>query len=416
MSHQDQPVIVGAGPVGLGAALFLAQQGRVARVVEMRDEPCQQSRALAVNPRTLDILEVTGVTSRMLELGSRIHGVRFYRHRQIIGRLSFAGMHPRYPFMLALSQATSERLLAEALASAGGEVERGLKMVECRNVLGRVEAVLEPTGGGPREVAPCPWLLAADGARSTARQQVGVQFVGSAFPREWHLADAPLRTQLADDHAHVFFLDGGAFYFMIRVVDETLNERVGQPVWRVMGNRPEPLSQLMEAELAGPPIWTSSFHVSHQSCATFSAGNVYFAGDAAHIHSPIGARGMNLGLEDAWVFAELVRKDRFGAYDLFRRRVDRRVVRRVELLSRLVSAESGFTRFLRAFVFPSAVKLPFVRGLMKRTVSGLDHELPDFLPPARAVREFETVKAGFDALPTDRESRHRREHAQRRPD
>jgi 2-polyprenyl-6-methoxyphenol hydroxylase-like FAD-dependent oxidoreductase len=124
------------------------------------------------------------------------------------------------------------------------------------------------------------------------------------------------------------------------------------------------------------------------------AGNVYFAGDAAHVHSPIGARGMNLGLEDAWVFAELVRTDRLRAYDQLRRTVDQRVVRRVELLSRLVSAGSGFTRFLRAFVFPPAVTLPFVRGLMVRTVSGLDHELPDFLPAVRAGRGFETVKAG----------------------
>jgi 2-polyprenyl-6-methoxyphenol hydroxylase-like FAD-dependent oxidoreductase len=296
--------------------------------------------------------------------------------------------------MLALSQATSERLLAEALEAAGGAVERGLRMVECRNEPGGVEAVLEPTAGGPREVARCPWLLAADGARSTARQQLGVEFGGSSFPREWHLADAPLRTELAADHAHVFFRDGGAFSFMIRVVDEALDDRVGQPVWRVMGNRPEPLSQLMEAEPAGPPIWSSSFHVSHQICATLSAGNVYLAGDAAHVHSPIGARGMNLGLEDAWVFAELVRADRLRAYNQLRRPVDQRVVRRVELLSRLVSAESGFTRFMRAFVFPLAVQLPLVRGLMVRTVSGLDHELPDILPPARAGRGFETVKAG----------------------
>jgi len=394
MSHHDKPLIVGAGPVGLEAALFLAHQRRVARVVVMRDEPRRQSRALAVNPRTLDVLEPTGVTGRMLELGSRIHGVRFYRHGRIMAHLTFGGMHPRYPFMLALSQATSERLLAEALEAAGGAVERGRRMVECRNMPGGVDAVLEPTEGGPREVARCPWLLAADGARSTARKQVGVEFVGSSFPREWHLADTPLRTELAADHAHVFFLDGGAFLFMLRVVDETLNDRVGQPVWRVLGNRPEPLSQLIQAEPAGPPIWTSSFHLSHQIGATLSAGNVYLAGDAAHVHSPIGARGMNLGLEDAWVFAELVRTDRLRAYDQLRRSVDRRVVHRVELLSRLVSAEAGFTRFLRGFVFPPAVKLPFVRGMMVRTVSGLDHELPDFLPAAQAGRGLATVKAG----------------------
>jgi 2-polyprenyl-6-methoxyphenol hydroxylase-like FAD-dependent oxidoreductase len=360
----------------------------------MRDQPSQQSRALAVNPRTLDTLEPTGVTSRMLERGSRIHGVHFYRHGRIIAALAFGGMHPRYPFMLALSQATSERLLAEALEADGGKVERGLRMVDCRNLPECVEAVLEPTAGGPREVVRCPWLLAADGARSTARQRVGVEFVGSLFPREWHLADVPLRTDLAADHAHVFFQDGGAFSFMIRVVDETLNDRVGQPVWRVMGNRPEPLSRLIQAEPAGPPVWTSSFHVSHQIGATLSTGSVYLAGDAAHLHSPIGARGMNLGLEDAWVFAELVRTDRLQTYDQLRRPVDRRVVRRVELLSRLVSAESGLTRFLRTFVFPAAIKLPVVRGLMVRTVSGLDHELPDLLRPARAESGLEPVKAG----------------------
>ena len=76
---------------------------------------------MALNPRTLDILEPTGVTSRMLERGSQIRGVCFYRHGRIIASLSFAGMHPRYPFMLALSQATSERLLAEALEAAGGD-------------------------------------------------------------------------------------------------------------------------------------------------------------------------------------------------------------------------------------------------------------------------------------------------------
>jgi hypothetical protein len=105
-----------------------------------------ESWALAVNPRTLDIPEPTGVTSRMLERGSRIHGVCCHRHGRIIAHLSFAGTHPRYPFMLALSQATSERLLAEALEAAGGAVERGVKMVECRSVPGGVEAMLPRAG------------------------------------------------------------------------------------------------------------------------------------------------------------------------------------------------------------------------------------------------------------------------------
>ena len=79
---------------------------------------------LAVNPRTLDLLGPTGVTQRMLEIGLPVHGVRFYRNDRNVASLSLAGIHPKYPYMLALSQATSERLLAEALQAAGGKVER----------------------------------------------------------------------------------------------------------------------------------------------------------------------------------------------------------------------------------------------------------------------------------------------------
>jgi len=358
MNHQDQPIIAGAGPVGLGAALFLARQGRPVRIVEMRIAPALESRALAVNPRTLEILEPTGITARMLRMGQRIHGLHIHRRGKVVATLSLTGIHSRYPFMLALSQASSEQLLSEALAAAGGRVERGVTMVACRNIPDGVEVTLEGMPGG-REVARCPWLLAADGAHSLARQQLGVDFVGSTFASAWHLVDGPVRTDLAEDHAHLFFRDGGAFVFVFRVVDDLEHPRPSEPVWRVMGNRPDPLAYLKEGEATGPPVWTSRFHISHKIDATLVAGAVYFAGDAAHIHSPLAARGMNLGLEDAWVFAKLVRANRLDEYDALRRPVDRRVVRRVEFVSRVAAAESRFDRLLR-LLMPIAIKLPFL--------------------------------------------------------
>ncbi|MCB0106653.1 MAG: FAD-dependent monooxygenase, partial [Caldilineaceae bacterium] len=201
MSNLAQPVIVGAGPVGLGAALFLAKAGYMPRVVEMHKEPSTHSKALAVNPRTLTILEATGITQQMLALGSPIHGARFHRQGHVVAELPFHGIHPTYPFMLALSQATTERLLAQALVDAGGTIERGVKLVACRpvtggseandRVAGSVEVTLEPTDGGSQEVVHCPWLLGADGAHSVARRQCNIPFVGSSFPEEWHLVDVP---------------------------------------------------------------------------------------------------------------------------------------------------------------------------------------------------------------------------------
>lgn len=373
MSDPARPLIVGAGPVGLAAGLFLTRTGHRPRIIETLESPSTWSKALAVNPRTLDILGPSGVTDRMLERGGRMLGACMYRNDRELAKIDFEGIHPRYPFMLALSQATTESLLSEALHEAGGTVERGVKLVTCRNVEGGIEASLE---GESSENVRSPWLLAADGAHSVVRHQMGISFEGSSLANEWHLADVPLKTSLADDRAHVFFLDEGGFLFLIRVVDDARKTTPGGPIWRVIGSAPEPLSRLRKAEVNGPPIWESSFRIAHRINETFAKGSVYFAGDAAHIHSPIGARGMNLGVEDAWVFAELVNAQMMDAYDRLRRPVDARVVSRIERFTRFVSTDSRLVQLLRSILFPIVTKIGFLRTPIVKTGAGLDHELP----------------------------------------
>jgi 2-polyprenyl-6-methoxyphenol hydroxylase-like FAD-dependent oxidoreductase len=380
----NQPLIVGAGPVGLGAAMFLARQGCVPRVIEMRSEPATQSKALAVNPRTLTVLESSGITAKMLEMGKKIRGMQFHRGERDIVRVSLEDIHPKYPFMLALSQATTERLLHEELTAAGGTVERGIEMAECRNVGERVEAVLQPAGGGDRETVDVPWLLAADGARSTARHQMQINFPGTTFKDEWYLADAVLKTKMSDDVGHIYFFDDGVFLFFLRVVDDARSDDPSRPVWRILGNRPDPLSYMIDGELVGEPLWSSSFRVSHRIDSQLSSGQVYFAGDAAHIHSPMGARGMNLGIEDAYVFAELAARGQLADYNGLRHPVDARVVRRVEFFSRLVSENTWYFDLIRRYIFPTLVKSP-LQSRIKQTVTGLDHELP--ILPAATMRE-----------------------------
>ena len=236
-----------------------------------------------------------------------------------------------------------------------------------------------------REVVRCPWVLAADGSHSEVRKQLGVGFPGTTFKEQWHLCDVPLRTSLAADHAHVFFLEGGAFLFMIRVVDDRPHDRA-DALWRVLSNRPQPLTRLVRAEQSGPPVWVSSFNISHRINATMAVRNrVFFAGDAAHLHSPLGARGMNLGLEDAFVFAEIVHTGRLADYHPLRWPVDRKVVQRVRVLSQIASQRLEFFRLLRNFALPLAIRLPPVRAMILQTVAGLDHGLFSDHPP-HAVR------------------------------
>lgn len=381
----DRPLIVGAGPVGVGAAMFLTQAGRPARVVEQRSEPQLESRALAVNPRTLTILESTGVTEKMLEMGRPVFGMQMHRAGKIVVRISLEDLHPKYPFLLALSQASTERLLYEALVAAGGAVERNIELTACRNVGSRVEAVLQRSGGGDEQTVDVPWLLAADGAHSVARHQLNVNFPGSTLDDVWYLVDAHLKTSLSEDHAHIYFFDDSAFLFIFRVVNDNRTDDPARPLWRVLGNRPDPCSFLAqaEAELMDPPVWESNFHVSHRVDETLNVGQVYFAGDAAHIHSPMGARGMNLGLEDAFVFAALETRGRLADYNGLRHPVDQRVVHQVEFFTRMMTDRSRFFDFIRRYVFPQVVRTPLQKRI-KQTVAGLDHELPqDLMTPVK---------------------------------
>lgn len=375
MSAAQRPLIVGAGPVGLAAALFLQREGFRPRIVETRTEPALQSKALAVNPRVLDLLEPTGVTARMLELGRPVRGMQFHLNGKAVVEIKLAGIHPKYPFMLGLSQATTERLISQAFLAAGGEIERGVEMTSCRNNGQGVAVDLKRNADDSPESLETSWLLAADGARSLARKQLGVEFEGTTFPGEWHLVDAPLKTSLSPEYGHIVFCRGGGFLFMLPVYGDEEFQATDGLLWRVLGNRPDPLAQLEGAEPAGPAVWESSFHVSHRLNAALSVGNVFFAGDAAHIHSPMGARGMNLGIEDAWVFANLVRTGRLAEYNALRHPVDQRVVREVEFFSNLIASDALLPRFFRRYVMPIVARTP-LQSRIKRTVTGLDHLLP----------------------------------------
>src|ERR1700722_17547258 len=375
MNSPNFPLIAGAGPVGLAAALFLARDGVQSRIVDAAPDASPHSKALAVNPRTLEILEPSGITDQMLSMGKRIRGAQMHHKDQVVAEITFKGLHHKYPLMLALSQSVTVQLLEASLKRHGIRVERGLELIHCRNRDDGVEAELRTTAGGITETMQCPWMLAADGAHSTARKELGIQFEGSGLDREWHLMDIPLDTALPEDFAHIVFQDGGGFVFLVRVIEGPEMSDRRPPVWRVISSTPDPLARLEPVRPAGPAVWESEFHISHRINSKLSEGNVFFAGDAAHVHSPMGARGMNLGIEDAWVFSELLRENQLSTYGDVRRKTDRRGGRQIELLSRMTLAESPLARMFRSTVLPVMAHTSIFRNRMIATLTGLDHPL-----------------------------------------
>jgi len=366
----DTPLIAGAGPVGLAAALFLARHDIRPRLIEKRVEPAATSRALAVNPRTLHLLEPTGVTGRMLARGVKIAEARLWHQDRLMARMPIKAVGGAYPFMLALSQATSEALLTEALAGHGITPERGVELVSCAEHDG-MDVTLAVRG--ETEIARPAWVLGAEGAHSVVRDSLHIGFPGHALTQPWSLMDVPLDGDIDAAAAHIRLFDDGGFLFMLRAVTDIRTETPPY-LWRLIGNSPDLPGRLRDARPAGSPTWTSTFHISHRIADHFCRGQAYLAGDAAHIHSPLGARGMNLGIEDAWVFAEQAKHGRLSHYGHLRRQVDHDVVRRIEALTTLVLGRQPWLRGVRDMILPAVLNLP-IRTQILRTLAGLDHNL-----------------------------------------
>lgn len=303
-----------------------------------------------ITPRSLELLEPTGSIETILAEGHTIHRTRFYAAWELIAELEFGRAHPRY-HLTVIPQARTEALLTEALARHGLHAERGVRFETLTQHDVEVTATLVHADDN-RETARASILLGADGAHSSVREALGIEFEGSAFPEPWPLYDIRLNDPLDFETAHVSFVKGGLVFL--------LGLKPG--LWRLFGNVPDPLDHLPPGTVCGDVDWQSSFHVSHRLATREVAGRVVLAGDAAHIHSPVAARGMNLGIEDAYVFAECAvealggQPDRLDDHGRLRKDVHHKVTDRIRTLTELVRGQSDIVGAIRRYLVPGMTK------------------------------------------------------------
>jgi len=365
---QPSVLIAGAGPTGLAAALLLDLRGVRSRVVDSAMQPAPHSRALVVNPRTLDLLAETGVTERMLAEGRRIRGVRFHENGQLLATIEAESMHPRYG-LTVLSQERSEALLTEALLARNIHVERGVRAGCVGQDDDEVRVALNGASDGEHGYMA---VFAADGARSDFRKTLEIGFSGSSYPEPWPLYDLPLDTPLDLDHAHILFFPEGMIFLLA----------LNQEIWRVISNMPDPLSRLPSGTVASEPVWESSFHIAHRVANRCAIDRIALGGDAAHVHSPVGARGMNLGIEDAAAFAMYLTvpgtnpMDALERYHRERHAVHKGVVRRVHAVTAMARSGNPIVSRIRHSALPWAARMPALSQRILRTVAGLDHPAP----------------------------------------
>jgi 2-polyprenyl-6-methoxyphenol hydroxylase-like FAD-dependent oxidoreductase len=298
-------LIVGAGPTGLTLAASLLLKGVDVTLVDRQSEGANTSRAAGVNARTLEVLEGSNgldVTRRLVKEGIEAPRFAIRDGAKVLLSIDFSGLQTAYPFTLLVPQSTTERLLLERVRELGGDVIRPKVL----------DTVVQDTTGVTATFADgdtlrARYVVGADGMHSTVREQAGIGFSGGAYEHSFVLADAQLSGDAPTDEVRLFWASEG-----LTVVAPLPNGdfRVVAPV----DDAPEVPSlefvqQLLDARGPGGLTvtgiaWGSRFRIHHRVADTYRAGRMLIAGDAAHVHSPAGGQGMNLGIQDAVVLAD----------------------------------------------------------------------------------------------------------------
>lgn len=374
--YDTDVLVIGAGPTGLALAASLVARGVTTMVVDQQAAGANTSRAAVVNARTLELLEDLDLARRLVKEG--VEAPRFTirdRGRTLIP-IDFSGLPTEYPYSLMVPQSTTERLLLERLEELGGSVQRPRSVTAIEQDPDGVTATFEDG-----DAVRARYVVGADGIRSIVRQQAGIDFEGSVYDESFVLADVKLTGDAPHDQVILYWatagltvvapLPDGTYRIVAPVADapEAPSAEFVQQILdtRVGANRLEVTSV----------IWGSRFRVHHRVADTFRAGRLLLAGDAAHVHSPAGGQGMNLGIQDAVALAHAIAAVLDGAPDSLldeysgtRRPIAKDVVAMTDRLTRLATLPPA-VRPIRNAVIGVAGRVPSIRLALARRLSGL---------------------------------------------
>jgi 2-polyprenyl-6-methoxyphenol hydroxylase-like FAD-dependent oxidoreductase len=357
MTSEAMPgvLVVGAGPVGLALACELIRRGVRTRVVDACAVPTDKSKAIGVQARTLEALDAMGIADRFVAAGRKVHGANFYADGARIAHVSLDDIDSPYSYVLSLPQCETERLLGEHLEQLGGRVERDVCLTGLAQDPGGVTATLAHANAR-QETERVGWLVGCDGAHSAVRHALGLPFEGVPYEESFVLADVRISWELPNDETHVFIAPDGAMAAlpmpkgMWRIVGEaSFSEPTVDDVARMLRERGAPKAQLSDAG------WIAPFRIHRRIVPRYREGRVFLAGDAAHIHSPVGGQGMNTGIQDAYnlawklalVAAGAARETLLDSYDAERRPIAASTLVGTDLATRVVTLRNPVAREVR---------------------------------------------------------------------
>jgi len=375
-------IVVGAGPTGLMLACELALGGAKARLLEERTDTPNITRAFAVHARTLELLDARGLAGDLLPRGVAVHEVAPPGGTT----LDLRELPTRFGMVLIVPQRGTERVLQARADELGVEIVRGAEVI---GLTQDGDGVTVECAGG--DSVRADYVVGCDGAHSTVRSRLGIDFVGKQYETHILLADVQLTrapgetlTGVTNEKGVVLVIPFGDGWFRAIAWDR-LREQA--PL-----REPVTLEEIRDSfeRIAGHDFgmtdmrWSSRFLSERRQARHYRKGRVFLAGDAAHVHSPLGGQGMNTGIGDAmnlgWKLAAAVRGSAppwlLDSYEAERHPVGASVLRLTDAFNQLVLSNSKPRRLMRTALLGVGTRVPRGRRLLAERLSGIDIAYP----------------------------------------
>ncbi|WP_394770650.1 FAD-dependent monooxygenase [Lacisediminihabitans sp.] len=381
MTDVDTPdvLVIGAGPTGLLLAVVLARRGVRVAIVDRKAGPTVESRAVVLQARTMEIYDQLGIAGRMAAASTEARFVVPGYGRRRFGKLKVGaigeGVTP-FPRLTVLEQSKTESILGAHLAELGVSVGWNATVELPEGLAASGEVVVRSPEGVRRIRAR--YVVGADGSNSAVRRALGIDFAGSTYGHTFFVCDADQAVGLVADAVNLRL--GDAEFLLTFPLDA--DNAAGHH--RIIGLLPPTGGgDIVESSARaavdgafgvrwGQSKWFSTYRVQHRTAAVFRKGHVFLAGDAAHVHSPVGAQGMNTGLQDAHnlalklvdVLSGRAPESYLDRYEAERRPVALRLMSTTDRVFGLATSSTPRARWVRRRVAP--VLAPFVIRVLPR--------------------------------------------------
>jgi 2-polyprenyl-6-methoxyphenol hydroxylase-like FAD-dependent oxidoreductase len=358
-------LIAGAGPTGLMAACQLKRFGVNCIIIDGKSGPTIESRALVVQPRTLEIYEQMGIADKAVENGQIIEYANIIAKGKIKRTLPFGeigkGISP-FPFVLVYEQNKNEHLLLEYFEQLGGKVMWNTELAEVKDHSGSwIHTIVKSSEGKTLDIEAM-YLIGADGARSVVRHQLGFTFTGGTYENIFFVVDTEVDWDFGyqqlflciskQTFSGMFGMKGHHRFRLIGIMPKGFKD---EHTLTFDDIKNEVVSKMGVDVDFKKPEWFSIYRLHHRAVDKFSEGNVFLAGDAAHIHSPVGGQGMNTGLQDvynlAWKLAYCIKgtasEKLLDTYNEERLPIAKRLVNTTDRAFSFVISQNPIVAFIR---------------------------------------------------------------------